>query len=288
MMLPLCTRVTVLRLLSIAYWIAIRTSRFDAELRHRLDADARIRADALPHLGREELDDALGLRRAARPLDAGVDVLGVLAEDHDVHQLGALHRRGHALEVADRAHAGIEVQHLAQRDVEAADAAADRRRQRSLDGDLVQPARPRACRSGATRRSCSLAFSPAGTSNHSIVFLPPNALFNGGVEHADAGAPDVGPGAVTFDVRNDRIVGHDESSALASDGSSAVGAFRIEKFGIRSRPRFGVTRFFTETVEKLVENTGPIAICAASNREFHAVCTTMVRPHGLQTATLYL
>jgi hypothetical protein len=30
-------------------------------------------------------------------------------------------------------------------------------------------------------------------------------------------------------------------------------------------------------VEKLVENHQPIAAAAASNREFHAVCTTMVR-----------
>ena len=79
----------------------------------------------------------LGLRRALRPLDAGVDVLGVLAEDHDVHQLGTLDRRRHALEVAHRAHAGVEVEHLAQRHVQAADAAADRRGQRPLDGDLV-------------------------------------------------------------------------------------------------------------------------------------------------------
>ena len=46
---------------------------------------------------------------------------------------------------------------------------------------------------------CSLAFSPAGTSNQAIFFLPPNALLHGGVEDADAGAPDVGAGAVTFD-----------------------------------------------------------------------------------------
>jgi hypothetical protein len=31
-------------------------------------------------------------------------------------------------------------------------------------------------------------------------------------------------------------------------------------------------------VEKLVENMGLIAVSPASNREFHAVCTTMVRP----------
>ena len=108
-----------------------------ARLGDRLDADARIGTDALAHLARQELDDALGLRRALRPLDAGVDVFGVLAEDDHVHQLGALDRRRRALEVADRPHAGIQVEDLAQRDVDAADAAADRRGQRALDGDLV-------------------------------------------------------------------------------------------------------------------------------------------------------
>ena len=34
---------------------------------------------------------------------------------------------------------------------------------------------------------------------------------------------------------------------------------------------------FTETVEKLVENSGPMATCAASNPKFQAVCTMMVR-----------
>ena len=153
-MLPLCTRVTVLRLLSIAYWMRHAHQPLRSELRHRLDADARVRAGcACPSRVAEELDDALGLRRARRPLDAGVDVFGVLAEDDDVHQLGMLDRRGHALEVADRAHAGVEVEHLAQRHVQAADAAADRRRQRSLDRDLVRRAPPRACRSAATRRT---------------------------------------------------------------------------------------------------------------------------------------
>jgi hypothetical protein len=37
---------------------------------------------------------------------------------------------------------------------------------------------------------------------------------------------------------------------------------------------------FTETVEKLVENPGGIAISAASNLGFQAVCTTMVRAAG--------
>jgi hypothetical protein len=78
------------------------------------------------------------LKRAASAgafleLDAGVDVLGVLAVDHHVHVAGALDGRGDALEPAHGPHAGVQVQHLAQRHVQRADAAAHRRGQRPLD-----------------------------------------------------------------------------------------------------------------------------------------------------------
>ncbi len=57
---------------------------------HGLDADAGIRADLRAHLVVEEVDDLLGFRRALLPLDSGVDVLGVLAEDdHVEHARGA-------------------------------------------------------------------------------------------------------------------------------------------------------------------------------------------------------
>ena len=68
---------------------------------------------------------------------------------------------------------------------------------------------------GSHSPCCPFAFSPAGTSNQAILLLAAERLLHGGVEDADAGAPDVGPGAVTFDERNDRIVGHDEASVLA-------------------------------------------------------------------------
>ena len=77
------------------------------------------------------------LGRARGPLDAGVDVLRVLAEDHHVDVARALHRARHAREPADRAQADVEVEHLAQRHVQRADAAADRRGERPLDADQV-------------------------------------------------------------------------------------------------------------------------------------------------------
>ena len=68
----------------------------------------------------------------------GVDVLGVLAEDHHVDFLRMLHRRRHALEPAHRPQADIQIEHLAQRDVQRSDAAADRRGQRAFDADEVR------------------------------------------------------------------------------------------------------------------------------------------------------
>jgi hypothetical protein len=77
--------------------------------------------------------------RAYRPrhLEAGVDVLGVLPEDHHVDLLGVEHRGGHPGEPAHRAQADVEVENLAQRDVERAEATADRRGEWSLDADQV-------------------------------------------------------------------------------------------------------------------------------------------------------
>ena len=65
-------------------------------------------------------------RRSLLPLDAGVNVFGVLAEDDDIHALGMLHRRRHALVILHRTHAAIEIENLPQRDIERANAAADR------------------------------------------------------------------------------------------------------------------------------------------------------------------
>ena len=83
-----------------------------------------VRLDPLDQLGR--------LRRALLELDAGVEVLGVLAHDDQVDVVEAAADARIALA---RAHLRVQVELLAQRDVDRAEAAADRRRDRPLQRD---------------------------------------------------------------------------------------------------------------------------------------------------------
>ncbi len=89
MMLPLCTIVTLLRLLAMAYSIAERNRRSvpscETGLMPMPDVSGkRILRVLLRERLLEELEELLVVRRAGFELDAGVDVFGVLAEDHHV------------------------------------------------------------------------------------------------------------------------------------------------------------------------------------------------------------
>src|SRR5690606_18220202 len=70
---------------------------------------------------------------------ACVDVLGVLAEDDHIDILRILDRGRYAIEVPDRPNAREKVQLLSERDVERADAAAYRCRERTLDAYVEFP-----------------------------------------------------------------------------------------------------------------------------------------------------
>ena len=192
----------------------------------RLDADAGIEADlllaALQHVFVEELDQAGAVGSSLLPLDAGVDVFGVLAEDDDVHALGMLHGRGHALVVLHRAHAAVEIKNLAQGDVEGADAAAHGRGQRSLDGDakfadgvdgvIGQP--------GIELGLGFLSGEDFVPGDAALAFV---GFFDCGVEHAERGFPDVAAGAVAFDEGDDRVIGNVVLAVCITDFLSVRG-----------------------------------------------------------------
>ena len=170
----------------------------------RLDADAGVFADVPAELLLQDLDQPLRLGRAFLDLETGVDVFGVLPEDHHVDLLGVLHRRRHALEPAHRAQAHVEVEELAQRDVERPDTAADRRGERALDADQV-----------VAERVDGLVGEPrAGRVERLLArehLFPRDRLAvlrRRGVHDELRGGPDVDAGAVALDEGDDRLVGN--------------------------------------------------------------------------------
>ena len=78
-----------------------------------LDADAGGIVHLGPELVPQKGDEPLGLGRTRGVFDAGVDVLGVLAENDHIHEIRAFDRGFDAFEILDGPDAGIEVQHLA-------------------------------------------------------------------------------------------------------------------------------------------------------------------------------
>ena len=170
------------------------------------------------HLAHQEAADLVGLGRAGLVLDAGVDVLGVLAEDDHVHVFGALDGAGHALEVLDGAHAGVQVEFLAQRDVDGADAGADRGGQRALDAEQVLAEGVQGALGQPLVGAVHLQALLTGVDFHPLdLLLAAVGDLDGGVEDADAGFPDVGAGAVALDEGNDGVVRHGELAVLHRD-----------------------------------------------------------------------
>ena len=174
----------------------------------RLNADSGICAylllATLQHFFVEEFDQLGGFGSSLLPLDSGINVFGVLAEDDDVHALGILHRRGCALVVLHRSDAGIEIENLTQSDVKRANPAADRRGQRAFDGhakffDCVN----RVLRKPIIEFCLGFFSSKDFVPDHAA--FPAISFFDGRIEDAHRGFPDIASGAVAFDKRNDWI-----------------------------------------------------------------------------------
>ena len=98
----------------------------------RLDRDAGVIVPQLAAVRLDPVDQLTGLGLALLVLDARVEVFRVLADDDqvDVVEAGA-----DALVSLAGAHLPVEIEGLAQADVDRAETAADRRGDRALDGD---------------------------------------------------------------------------------------------------------------------------------------------------------
>src|SRR4051795_10357408 len=177
-----------------------------AELAHRLDRDAGALADLLVLQAVEVRDDLVGLLRVGGVLDAGVQVLGVLADDDDVDVVEARPYAGVGLA---RAQAGVEVELVAQRHVDRAEPGADRRGDRALDGDTV--ATDRVDRLLRERSAGRLHDVNAG-----FLHIPVERRSDGagrGLEYSPSCLGQFGPGAITGN-EGHAVRGHNNSPGL--------------------------------------------------------------------------
>ena len=193
---------------------------FGALLRHRLDADPAHIGEAdlgSAHLLDDEIHHLFGLGRAGLVLHSGVDIFRVFAKDHHVTRTRVLHRRGHALKPAHRPQAGIEVQFLAQGDVQRTEPTPHRGRQRALDSNDILLDRRQGFL-GEPVAIVKLSGLLAGVYFHpGYFFRALVSLLDGGVDHLDHDRADVDANAVAFDVGNDRIV-RDVQAEIFIDG----------------------------------------------------------------------
>ncbi len=147
---------------------------------------------------------------------------------------GRLTGEGTPLKYRTGTQADVEIEHLPQRDVERANAAADGRGERALDPD----AEGLEGLDGVVRQP-AVEFLEAlftGENFHpGDLLLSAVCLFDRRVENALAGPPDVRAGAVAFDKWNDGPVGHAQRSAGNCNRLSARGRGHIFELSHDSR-----------------------------------------------------
>jgi len=126
-------------------------------------------------------------------------------------------RAGHAFVPSHRAHARVQIEHLAQRHVQASEAPADRRRERPFDPDQ-EFAQGVECFLGQV-----IAVIQAGRFLARVDFHPGDLalaairLFDRRIPDALGGQHDVAPDAIPLDERDDRAIGNAVSALQAGD-----------------------------------------------------------------------
>src|SRR5208283_3597911 len=152
---------------------------------------------AFQHVFIEEFDELGTFGRAFFPFDAHVDVFGVFAEDDYVHALGMLHGRDAAVEIED----------LAQGYVEGTNAASDGRGQRAFDGN-AKFADGADGVIGEPVLKTGFGFLTGEDFVPGYGTLAVLGFFDGSIENAEGGFPATAASAVSFNERDDGMIGN--------------------------------------------------------------------------------
>jgi hypothetical protein len=176
-------------------------------LGNRFDAEAAVRPDIPAVCFVEERKQFLGVFGACFELLSGIDVLGVLPEDHHVDELRVLDRGGHSLEPAHRPQTDIQIHYLPQRHVEAPDTATHRSGEGTFDANQI-----------GTKGIDRFRRKPLAGIVESFLsrqhFLPTHfaiAAIGFGycsIENQLGGSPNIGTNSVPFNEGNDGVFGY--------------------------------------------------------------------------------
>lgn len=118
-----------------------------------------------------------------------------------------LHGRRHSGIIFHRTHAGIEIEDLAQSNVERANAASDGRCQRAFNGDTkFADGGDGVIREPVLKTSFGLLSGKNFVPNDGALAVI--RLFDCGVEHTSGGFPDIATGTVALNEGNNRVIGN--------------------------------------------------------------------------------
>src|SRR5207249_5627087 len=157
------------------------------------------------HFVVQEFEELFRFRGAGFPLDAAVNVFGILAKYENVHFFRLANRRRYAHEVAHRAFAGIKVQKLPKRDVQRAYTASDWSGKGAFDShtkiaDRLDRVIRQPLVEGLKSFLAGENFEPGHAAFAAI------SVLHGRIEHPPGRFPDVSPRAISFNEWNNRGV----------------------------------------------------------------------------------
>ena len=210
--------------------------------RHWLDANTGALWEANffdAHFLDQEIDHLLRALGTFLPLDARVNIFGVLAENHHVGFLGLAQRRWHAFEVAHRAQADIQIELLTQSHVQRADTATDRRCQRALDRHYVILQNLQRFFRQPNIRPVHLGGFLASVNLHPAdLALATVSLRHRSINHLDHDRADIHTGTIALDKGDDRVIG-DVQRVVSIDGNFLTLGGHLNMLVHRFSPKIG-------------------------------------------------
>ena len=170
------------------------------------------------HFIAQEFDHFIRFGRIGFPLDTGVDVFGVFAEDNHIGQFRMFNRARSTLIITNRAQANVEVQFLTQGNVQRTDTAADWRGQRAFDSNTIFTNQIKSFGRQPDILAINLGRFFTGVNFHPGNFtLALIGFLDGSINHFQHRRSHVNADTIAFDERDNRVIRDVQLAVLQGD-----------------------------------------------------------------------